>query len=339
MKITWVTFGAVQQIGHQLYSPLASTRYRVILPSLALSKKGHVINLLSIHDQSNLDEIYPRLNTDILVFSKSTTPKNERLLKYAQQKGIKVFFDVCDNHFENPTYATHYKTMSRLSDQITVNTPQMAEIMMQYTGRQAVVIGDPYEGPQGQPRFAPTSARLRLLWFGHPVNFDSLQTMIPHLFPLTEQITVELHVVTAAVGNIEQACSTFNQQHGQRLKLVFSAWSLETLWRALEASDMVVIPSLQNDRKWVKSPNRLIESLWAGRFVIAHPLPSYQAFSAWAWLGWDLTAGIQWALQNPQQVVERLQASQRHIHQFFSPAYIAQQWARAFMSDRPMGNS
>lgn len=326
MTITWITFGPINYFGNQYSSPLASARYRIIIPAIELTKHSHVIKIVPVLDGTSLHDLLPHLTADAIIFSKSFSGLNEELAKCAQQAGTRIFFDVCDNNFEHPKYANYYRSMIALADKVIANTPQMAEVISHYTGKAAAVISDPYEGVRGLSHFSPLSSHLRLLWFGHPVNFDSLQAMLPQVLPLARQVPLELHIVTASQMGIEPACLQFNQQYGQQFRLRFSPWSLATTWQALQETDIVVIPTVVDNRKLVKSPNRLIESLWAGRFVVAQPLPAYQEFAAWAWVDGDMIAGLQWALQHPEEVKRRIVEAQQYIAVHFSPAVIAQQW-------------
>jgi glycosyltransferase involved in cell wall biosynthesis len=326
MEITWITFGTLQQEKGKPSSQLASVRYRVIIPAIELSQQQHTINIVPIIQNQTVDSLLPHIKADVVIFSKSFNPINEILAQHVKTRGTKIIFDICDNHFENAKHSRHYKTMVELADKIVANTVQMAEIIAYYTNKTAFVIADPYEGPKGIPQFAPKGPFLKLLWFGHPVNLDSLQAMIPHLFPLSQQLRLELQIITAPNQGVESACLTFNQQHGQQFRLRFSAWSLNAVWQGLQETDIVVIPSLLDNRKIVKSHNRLVESLWAGRFVVAQPIPSYQEFSQWAYVNQDMVAGIQWALQNPQKVVQNISQAQNYIANHFSPEVIGKKW-------------
>ena len=55
---------------------------------------------------------------------------------------------------------------------------------------------------------------------------------------------------------IESARGSFRSISG----ITFYSWSLEAQWQAIAACDAVIIPSLDNETKNVKGPNRLIEA-------------------------------------------------------------------------------
>lgn len=333
MNILWITFAPIMQQNGILTSNLASARYRVIIPAKALAAKDYQHTFFATPNEFNLIDIKSTLDKqDVIIFSKSFNAKNEKIASYAKQNKIKIIFDICDNHFESPKFSQHYKNMVNLADKIVVNTPIMAEIVKQYTNRDSFVIPDPYEFQQGQPRFKPQSTGLNLLWFGSHTNLDSLQAMIPTLVPLSQQIPLKLHIVTAANMGVEQACQQFNTQL-PHFKLFFSEWSLMTTQKAVQNADIVLIPSLPNARKAVKSPNRLIESLWSGRFVVAHPLPSYQEFAQWTWINEDLPSGIIWGLQNPKKIVHNIKVAQEHIMQHFSAEKVGEMWGNVLGMD------
>ncbi len=153
MKIAWITFGQVEQREGVYASPLASARYRAIIPGRELVARGHEIRIAAVTGKHEPPGIHSLLRAEVVVFSKSFDSINEELAKAAKRYGAKVVFDICDNHFENPRYEGHYRNMTELADVVVVNTPQMAEIVHQFTGRESTVVGDPYEGPRGEPRW------------------------------------------------------------------------------------------------------------------------------------------------------------------------------------------
>lgn len=330
MKITWVTFGQIEQRAGTITSRIASARYRVIIPARELARLGHEIRIVTVDDNHKLSNASDLLKTDVVIFSKSFSAANEELAIAAKRYGTKVLFDICDNHFENPDHGGHYRRMAGLADAVVVNTPQMAEIVHRFTGRESITVSDPYEGPRGTPRWELGYERLKLLWFGHPVNLDTLTASVTDILEVSQVVPMEMNIVTAPVGNIVSECERFTREHGDALMLRFTPWTLETMWRSLMDTQLVVIPSfVDSATKFVKSPNRIIESLWAGRFVVANPIPSYNHFSTWAWIGEHIKQGIRWALDNPNEIPARITDAQRYIESHFSPSVIAHQWEHA----------
>lgn len=78
-----------------------------------------------------------------------------------------VVYDVVNAHFDN----AGYREMCEIADAITCSSPVMAEMVKAATGRDAVVIPDPWENAES----APAVQGERVLWFGHQANIASLK--------------------------------------------------------------------------------------------------------------------------------------------------------------------
>ena len=365
MQITWVAYNIIEQVGERYVSNVASARYRLILPAQALTGMGHRIRLLQVGPDSRLDEVARKMDGELVVFLKLATPDTgvfDRMakltlgmLRAAREQGKRVVADISDDHFGHPHLGGYFRELVNEVDFVVASTPGMAGIIRPHTQRPVHTVSDPYEGARHGVKFEPPprkargllgqtlravtsggrSRPLRLLWFGHVSNFATVFDLISQLHRLVDRWRVEVHLVTAPETNAAVFCEEFNRDYAPACSLRFSPWSLETTWRALEECDMVVIPSRLNDpAKAVKSPNRLIESLWAGRFVCANPVPSYQEFDRFAWLGEDIVSGIEWALEHPREVRRRIDAAQQYIAQHYSPEVIAKQWETAFVAAR-----
>jgi SAM-dependent methyltransferase len=132
------------------------------------------------------------------------------------------------------------------------------------------------------------------------------------------------------VPELPGLCREFNQRWRHVLATRHEEWSLEKTWASLAATDVVVIPTLANaPDKLVKSPNRIVESLWAGRCVVANPLPAYVPFAEWAFIDDRIGRGLERALDEQERIADRVRAAQAYIADAHSPERIAQQWERA----------
>lgn len=76
-----------------------------------------------------------------------------------------VVYDVVNAHFHIP----EYRRMCDLATVITCSSKAMVRIIKEATGRDAVVIPDPYENAQCEPVVHGD----RILWFGHQANIES----------------------------------------------------------------------------------------------------------------------------------------------------------------------
>ena len=367
MPITWAAFNIKWQ-GDRPVSSAASVRYRLILPAQALAASGHEVRFLQLGLDSTPEKVVRDLSEGVLVLSKLSPDPSvfDRmaalmldLITRARGRGMRVLLDVSDDHFSDPLRGKYLAQAVKECDGVVASTPTMAAIVRAHTARPVQVVGDPYEGPHGSPRFDPPppwpgsllahllrtllsggrrSRPLRLLWFGHESNLESLLSLLPRLRPLTARYPIEVHLVTSPRPEIVTLCERLASDHSPALKVRLSAWSTETVWAALKECDIVMIPSSADDpAKAVKSPNRLIEGIRAGRFVCASPVPSYQEFSRYSWIGEDLVAGVEWALSHRNDVIDRLKAGQEHIAQHHSPEAIARQWKSVLATGHESG--
>ena len=139
-KVTFVSFG----------DKIASSRLRAEIPQQELAKQGI------------------KLGTDVIIYGK-------HLLT---QKHLKPFkrriFDICDNHFRHEMLGTYYKEHAAHADLITVNSDEMAKVVMYEVGRVAMVIPDPYESDEQEPGIGAYP-----FWFGHESNLADLERYLP----------------------------------------------------------------------------------------------------------------------------------------------------------------
>ena len=183
----------------------------------------------------------------------------------------------------------------------------------------------------GEARWFPQGPRLKALWFGHPTNLESLYQALPSLLQAGKRKPIDLRILTKRVDGIERACKDMNSRHRHALSMRFAEWSIAETWNSLAATDFVIIPARPDNRRLLaKSTNRIIESLWAGRFVVAHPIPSYLEFKEWAWIGEDLAEGIAWMVGHGSLLAARVRAAQEYIAATYSPRRIASEWEQAF---------
>ena len=218
---------------------------------------------------------------DTLIFAK---PEANELMHMARAKarGAWVVVDFCDDHFD----WVHYKEALRLADAVTCPTEAMAQIIKKH-GRDAMVIADPYEYPEAKPHYNGVN----LLWYGHGVNKKSLERIMPDLegYPL--------RVVSNFGGTIP--------------------WSHETMLEEFARADIVIIPKTEE----YKSPNRAIEAIRQGCFVVAEPQSSLKDFPIW--LG-DIKEGIEWTKQ--QNVNELIFKAQKFVTELYTPKILIDKW-------------
>jgi hypothetical protein len=226
---------------------------------------------------------------------------------------VAVLADFSDDHFADPVRGEAYRALANAVDAVVASTPELAQVLRHHTRAPASVVTDPVEGERGEPR-VPARPPFRLLWFGHGSNVDTLQPAMQQLHALP----VALTLVTAPGAGAE------------RTGVRFRPWSTRAVFDELRQCDAVFIPSNPDDpRKAVKSPNRFTESVWAGRFVLAHPLPAYRELSECGWVGDDLGDGVKWLAAHPDEALARIRRGQEVIGERFSPRAVGAAWKLA----------
>jgi SAM-dependent methyltransferase len=337
MRILFATVAPLRQTPAGPSSDLASARYRVLIPAQQLARLGHEVQLATIGRDgwpANVREA----SVDVLVVSKSFHAANEELARAMKARGVRVLVDLCDDHFEHPDHGRHFHNLVAIADQVVASTPAMADSVKRHTGRSAVVITDPVEGPRGFPKFSPAFPRLRLAWFGHPSNLRGLVVKSPQLAELVGRMPVTLSLVTAPWDDVKPFVAQLAAVDPQRLKVELVPWSTDATWRTLAQCDAVWLPVEESDTTAVKSPNRLLESLWAGRLVVADPVPSYLPFADLMPIGKGLVPGLVEALDDPSGAERRIGEAQRRIARSHSAFECGRQWAAAIgdRTERPV---
>ena len=137
-------------------------------------------------------------------------------------------------------------------------------------------------------------------------------------------------IVVAMSGGVDSSVTAAllkrcpDEVNGMKISKI--PWSLEAQARALDACHMVIIPSDDSPARLTKTANRVITALRAGRYPVAHPLPSYEEFRFAAGLDRDLGRALSWAVDHPPEVLARIAAGQSYIRDRFAPSLIATQW-------------
>jgi hypothetical protein len=208
----------VEVIGYCIaVSPnLASYRLRVAIPSKHVGPHCYGVG-------------------DVTFFYKNGNPTLARQLKGP------IVYDVVNAHFDDPDY----RAMCEVATTVTCSSQAMAEIIKAETGRDAVVIADPYENAEG----APSVSGDRVLWFGHQANIASLK-------PYAD---LPLYVCTAAEWSLESEASALANAGVVLLTGSNPGASANRVVKALRAGRFVVVPE-DCPESW----KELSELIWIG---------------------------------------------------------------------------
>lgn len=279
---------------------MASYRYHIQIPARELTLLGHACSISH----------YPEFYSDVYVFSKHMDYGNYWDVKALKREGKKTVFHCCDNHFDTK-HRDHYLRMLDEVDSVIVPTETMKHLIEYYTGRRnSVVIPEPYEFPQISPSYEGINGKLKILWFGHPSNLESLQAVLP---------LDDCELRFCSLPPIPSALAGY----------LYVPWCASNLTVALSWCDCVIIPFQDTEKDRAKSPNRLIETVRRGKFAVASAIPTYLDFDEWIWIG-DIHEGLQWFRQQPpEEINKRVMHTQTYIEENHSPERIAKLWELA----------
>jgi len=331
MRVAWLNEAAIKNEGGKVIGGLASVRYRCIIPQEYLKERGVESFLLGRIDKAEANafgQAMDKVKPDVAVIGKVFSPNVLQQVPLLKQRGIKVVADFCDNHFAKPDTGPVHRGLIDAADAVVAATPMMAEAIAAATGKSSILIPDPYEGPYGAPRFEP-GPKLKLLWFGGRTNLDTIGPALPSLDKLGATHPLTLTIFTDPAPQLDQLIASARSQF-PNIAITFIPWSLEGQWQAIADCDAVIIPSLDNDTKNVKGPNRLIEAIRGGRPVAAYPLPSYQAFADVCWLNPDVAEGLKAMLADPGSVAAKIVKGQKLVDELHGPAVISERWLKLF---------
>jgi len=293
----------------------ASHRLRGEVTARALAEQGYDSKILT--DWADVDS-----NT-IVVFLKRSQPHS---IQRAKDLGAKTIYDLCDNKFEEKE---EYEPCCQTADLVSVNSVNMGISTKHYTGKDSIVMPDPFERPKLPPKFEPGST-IKLLWFGSQSSFK--------FFPFVEiwqRLEREIGnykytMISAKTDRVLNKMQT-RQSKGQVTGINFNKidmreWSWDLQGELLRDWDIVLMPvQTENPRTDTKSANRLIDSIISGKFVITTPLHSYQEFAPYTWQG-DYIEGIKWAMANPDEVLKMITAGQQYVEENYSAQVLSKKF-------------
>lgn len=307
-----------------LQCPMASVRLRVTVAARAWKQAGHE----NVFIDPNKCRGFNWRKTDVCLVPKFyyDNPLGPWLaaIRAAKNAGCALVIDVCDYPEHKPAPVPEfYATALQMADVITVNSERMKELIG--TG---LVIEDAILNPAKEPAFAPED-RLKICWFGHPTNLPFLGTSIGLLAQFARQHPCRLAVVTTPLPDFELWAQVAHAQFAPDLEVELIPWSQTAQRQALQDCTLVLLPNdPEGAFKGGASANRLAEAVNAGRFAAANPLQSYQQFADAAWLGQNLVVGIEWALNNPNEVLERIRRGQKLVAERFTAEVLGPQWLK-----------
>lgn len=331
MKIIWINPDSVYEYSGGLSSQRACVRLRCIEPANYLSRKGHSVLLANMTNWCGWINDPTFYDADIYIIGKVIIDLSS-VIQRLKSLDRKIIIDVCDNFFEPPedSLREKYESILPLVDKIIVASKELEKALKIRIDKPITIIPDHVEGLKIAPHFKPERNEIKLLWFGYPSNLNSLNDFLPQLSILTDEVQVTLSIVTNWNNHL---LDIFKDGHN-RINIKHVNWSLENMSQELNNCDLVIIPGSSNPASITKTANRVLTSLYAGRYVVAYPLPAYLEFSQFISVGENLIEGIWFSLKNKNNVIQRIADGQLYIEKNYLPEVISQLWETALIDER-----
>lgn len=330
MKITWINPAPIVAEKGQKTSIRACVRLRSMIPGDQLARKGHDVSQVALSELNAAAADRRFFRRDIFVIGKAFADISPVIEKIRAAGRARIFVDICDNVFAPPEDGLKgvYRAILPYADAVVTSSDALVEALANNVpvGIPIYSIADAVEEKRQRPVFCPDAGTVRLLWYGYPNNLPLLHGELKNLQQLAPKLSIQLVIVTAwPSGTAAGFPDTVGSINMRRVN-----WSPQAMRDELRACDIVIVPSDESPARMTKSANRVITGLWAGKYVVASPLPSYEPFREFASIGRDLAAGIQWAIDNPVLVPDRIRLGQDFILRNYSPRMIADAWEAAF---------
>jgi SAM-dependent methyltransferase/glycosyltransferase involved in cell wall biosynthesis len=342
------------------WARLASARYRGLIPAqqMALQDPGLQVEVIGFPELFRPD-FDPRADLlilhqpklDVVSFSQSFPACLERI-DDLRAAGGRLVIDVSDfklaaehdaavarqvGEDNARLYRKMLEQFFRRCDAVTTPSDTLAGLMREALERlvaeRAVpvsVIGDPIEVERRPVRFAPGDT-VRLLWFGFygihaPAMRAFFQADLPRLkAALAPQRRLHLQMLCEPLAP-DQAVKQLGPLAGTD-EVEFKPWSVPALQQALNDCDVVVLPFASGSVMSAgKSNNRALQALYAGRFVVAHPIDSYRELGDFCGLDDQLDRAVLAALAAPEAVTKKIARGQIHVAEHCAPEAIGRQW-------------
>ena len=277
-----------------------------------------------------IDRVEEATKDDIVILSKAIEIKD---FMYLKDMGIKFIFDICDNKWrmgKDRQKNTAIMNAGCLhANLITTTCGQLKQKIYEETGKDALIIDDPYERAIEEPTFKPHKKNLNICYFGGRKSFwlVNWEEVIASLNYVCKQLGVE-YILNCITQKHLLASKKITHHYYPDGPVIMYEWNYELQKDLVKKSDFVLLP-VPNENPLVfsyKSPNRVIDSIAQGKYVIStNGVISYEQFGDFIGLG-SLQRNIKWAIQNPKDVISKIKEGQKYIKKYHSPEVIAKQW-------------
>jgi len=272
----------------------ASVRFRATVPLKGMREEDGFITKVSDAKPGELIILAKNIHKEDIDF----LVKNE----------IKFIFDICDDKWNKDPQLYNYAC--RNANLVTTTCELLQTKIKEYTGKTAHIIPDPTEREQEEPKFEPKE-HIKFAWFGGRKSFSlfNWDSVVNDIRKVTNNFSI--HAIT---NKPDRASKRLAHLLEKKIMNMYH-WDFDKQGQIVKDCDIVLIPLPQDmPLVQVKSPNRVIDGIQQGKFVIANDgVESYRVLKDYIHLG-NITDGLKWALNNKDQVIEKIKRGQDYVY-------------------------
>ena len=302
--------------------------YPEIVPSYVVSGimpadylKIQKVIFLENHDpKSFLLEFKPKL----IIINKAFHSKVTILVKEASDLNIKIISIFDDWHFSNTGYDKplfeYNKIIANYSDAIVVKTVTAANLVKNNIGLVPQVIHDCLRFNSQDP-IRDIKYPFEICWFGMHTNHDTLEKGLNEILKFDYECNVR--VIT---NRHDLAKERINKLELKKININLIKWH-KSADKEIIKSDIVIIPYINDQKRSVKSYNRIIDSLNLGRFPIISKLSFTIDFEKYCYLG-SIGDGLKWIKENKELAINMLTDGSKFVKNNYNIETISNEWKK-----------
>ena len=273
-------------------------------------------------DHHNCDEFFEKFKPKCIIVSKAFSLKIAELTKIAKQRGIIVISIFDDWNFDNQSRIKLNLPIAENSDYIISKTQYAANEIKKNTNLKSVVIPDPIRFQKNEV-IKNINTPYKLCWFGMHTNHS---TIVEELLNLEKtNLEIQLNIISNSFEEFNIFSNKFNLKN---IKLKFSEWKNNSD-KDIIKNDIVLLPYPKDNKRLVKSSNRIVESLNLGRFTILSNVKQFEEFKPYTFFG-SLSDGLTWLADNKEKAYKITKAGQRYVSDKYSLKNICDIWIKLF---------
>ena len=273
-------------------------------------------------NQHKPEELLNHFKPQCIILSKAFDIKLSFLAELAKKRGIKVISIFDDWNFSNKNRSILNLPIAKNSDFIISKTIMASNIIFKNTNIRSVVIPDPVRFNSFKI-FGKFNKPLKACWFGMHTNHDTIINELVSLNSLDHKISLSI-----ISNSFEKIDAFIKDKNFNNLKIKLINWNKRSDLEIVN-SDVVLLPYPKDEKRLVKSSNRIIESLNLGRFTILSDVDQFSEFKDFTYFG-NISKGIVWFLNNYESAHKITEEGQKYILNNYSLSNICDLWIKLF---------